>query len=351
MYSIPLIKVTLMHSFQLVSQVKLFDGAHLLMCKLVGCEFKNKEALNKMNYAIIQVNRFQVGTQSSVLTNTDIKTFELLDFDEYAPNPGRMVRGISDISSAEDLHRRCDVLMAKKILARSIVYNFVCQCHEHGKVRAEKARKVIGDLVWRGIASQRRQKLRSSSVIVQKVHRGHLARKIHAESVQSRLEEYRRFTSIWKPAISIVPESSQTLSGWSLVREKIDMKTVEKDLDDDDKETDEKLNRAAMAALQGSDEFDESSDDEEQKDESDQTLTATVNNNNELPQVAVDWSKFQISAHVLKFIKNDRDMLYRKIFIMRMKQLAKGETSHKLKKPLKGCQSVICKCLYEHCVD
>ena len=289
-----------------------------------------------MNYAIIQVNRFRTGVKISELTNIEAKTFDLYDFDEYAPNPGSMV---SDISSAEDLHRRCDVLVAKKILARSIIYNFVCQCHEHGKVRAEKARKVIGDLVWRGIASQRRQKLSSSSVIVQKVHRGYLARKIHAESVQNRLEEYRRFTSIWKPAISIVPESDQTLSGWSLVRENIDMKTVEKDFDE---ETDEKLNRAAMAALQGSDEFDESSDEEEEEDETDQTLTATVNKN-VLPQVAVDWSKFQISAHVLKFIKKDRDMLYRKLFIMRMKQLAKGETSHKLKKPLKGCQSVICK--------
>jgi len=295
-----------------------------------------------MNYAIIQVNRFGTGVKTSKLTNIEAKTFALFDFDEYAPNPGSMV---SDISSAEDLHRRCDVLVAKKILARSIIYNFVCQCHEHGKVRAEKARKVIGDLVWRGIASQRRQKLRSSSVIVQKVHRGYLARKIHAESVQNRLEEYRRFTSIWKPAISIVPESDQTLSGWSLVREKIDMKTVEKEFDE---ETDEKLNRAAMAALQEPDEFDESSDEEEGGDETDQTLTAAVNKN-ELPQVAVDWSKFQISAHVLKFIKKDRDMLYRNLFIMRMKQLAKGETSHKLKKPLKGCQSVICKSLF--CVD
>ena len=299
----------------------------------------NKEALNRMNYAIIQVNRFQVGTSTSPLTNTDVKVFHIHDFDEYAPNPGRMV---SDISSAEDLHQRCAVLKAKQILARSIVYNFVCQCHEHGKVRADKARKVIGDLVWRGIASQRRQKVRSSSVIVQKMHRGYLARKIHAESVQNRLEEYRRFTSIWKPAISIVPESDQTLSGWSLVREEIDMKTVEKDFDE---ETDEKLNRAALAALQEPDEFDESSDEEE---ETDQALTATVNNK-ELPQIAVDWSKFQISAHVLKFIKKDRDMLYRNLFIMRMKQLAKGETSHKLKKPLKGCQSVICKSL--HCVD
>ena len=292
-----------------------------------------------MNYAIIQVNRFNVGTFQSNLTNTDRKSFDLLDFDEYAPNPGRMV---SDISSVEDLHQRCAVLKAKKILARSIIYNFVCQCHEHGKVRAEKARNVIGDLVWRGVASQRRQKLRSSSVIVQKMHRGHLARKIWAEPVQNRLEEYRRFTSIWKPAISIVPESDQTLSGWSLVRENIDMKTVEKDFDE---ETDEKLNRAAMAALQEPDEFDESSDEEEGGDETDQTLTAAVNKN-ELPQVAVDWSKFQISAHVLKFIKKDRDMLYRNLFIMRMKQLAKGETSHKLKKPLKGCQSVICKSLH-----
>ena len=36
------------------------------------------------------------------------------------------------------------------------------------------------------------------------------------------------------------------------------------------------------------------------------------------------------------------DVKYKEMFVKKMKQLAKGERSHKLQKPLKGCESIIC---------
>ena len=44
------------------------------------------------------------------------------------------------------------------------------------------------------------------------------------------------------------------------------------------------------------------------------------------------------------------DVKYKEMFVKKMKQLAKGERSHKLQKPLKGCESIICEysCL---CLD
>ena len=36
------------------------------------------------------------------------------------------------------------------------------------------------------------------------------------------------------------------------------------------------------------------------------------------------------------------DAKYKEMFVKKMKQLAKGERSHKLQKPLKGCETIIC---------
>ncbi len=251
-------------------------------------------------------------------------------------------------SSIKNLSAGMNVRIAKEILARNIIADFLLRCNEERKEREGKARKVIADSVWRAIASRRRQKLRDSAIIVQKVHRGHLARNTHFEAVQQRLEDFRRFNSTWKETISQVPETEQTLSGWSLVREQIDLKKVE-ELDDEGNfaETDEKLNQAMAGALQescDSDDLDSSEEEEEEEEvDSKQSNDATTENGD---ISSIDWSKFQVSVHVIKFIKNG-DHMYRDIFVKRMKQLAKGERSHKLQKPLKGCESII----YESYMD
>ena len=47
------------------------------------------------------------------------------------------------------------------------------------------------------------------------------------------------------------------------------------------------------------------------------------------------------------------DVKYKEMFVKKMKQLAKGERSHKLQKPLKGCESIICeyRCLNTICMS
>ena len=117
------------------------DGTHSLECSLQGT---SSAQLKRLEHAIVQVNEFSV-----VTSRNNKKIFQLVDFDEIASNPGEI---IGNVESIENLNVRCDVLRAKEILARQIIADFMWRCNEQGKVRAEKARKVIGDLLWKGIA-------------------------------------------------------------------------------------------------------------------------------------------------------------------------------------------------------
>ena len=237
----------------------------------------------------------------------------------------------------------------RKSDARKVIANFMSRCNERRKERKSDARKVIGDYLWFNIASRRRRKLVLSATMVQKIHRGHLARKIHSSMVQQRLEDFRRFTSIWSGAIRHAPQPVKTLSGWALVREKIDLKRVELlDDDGDFAETDQKLVDALTGALRDDGDSNcpeedvfEAGDNDDVVGDHDGTIT-----HEEVASSDIDWSKFRVSTHVVKFIKNG-DPMYRSIFVMRMKQLARGDRSHKLQKPLKGCESII----YESYMD
>ncbi|KAL7552385.1 hypothetical protein ACHAWF_015633, partial [Thalassiosira exigua] len=236
----------------------------------------------------------------------------------------------------------------KEIVARNVIADFIWRRHEGkaGRVIADfifhhhkrsKAKKIIAGLIWRKIAGQRRQRLRGYAQTIQKLQRGHSARKLHLGMVQQRLEEFRKFTATWKHTIGLVPTSLGTLTDWALVREGLDVKKVEL-LDEDGNlaDTDDKLSRALTGALN-----------EEKKDEPlDETEfdEALPEENSVLaeegPVIKIDWSQFQVTSHVVKFMKNG-DAKYREIFVKKMKQLAKGERSHKLMKPLKGCSSII----------
>lgn len=209
-----------------------------------------------------------------------------------------------------------------------------------------RARKVVDDFVWSYITSKRRQKLKDSATRVQKVIRGYEARKIHGQEVETILSEFRRFTSVWKPAVKLAAElasaSPQSLSGWAFVRDGFNMKKTEEfDEDGNLAETDEKLNKALAGALAEShnDSEDDTTDEEVDSDEDDKPENnKMMGTNNEIPKI--DWSQFQVTHHVCRFLKRG-DKAYREIFVKKMKQLAKGERSHKLQKPLQGCQSVI----------
>jgi len=240
----------------------------------------------------------------------------------------------------------------RKIIARNAIACFIWRCHEQHKARGaiadfiwyyhqqRKARKTIADLVWQRIALRRRQKLRNSATMVQKLLRGHSVRKIYGGPLRIRLEEFRQFSSVWKKTVQKVPTSVQTLTCWAQVRERIDVKKMESmDEDGNLADTDEKLNRALMGALNEESEAEESEEEEIESKFDDLTMEE---NNAEVEKnfTKIDWSQFQVTAHVVKFMKTG-DAKYREIFVKKMKQLAKGERSHKLQKPLKGCESII----------
>lgn len=205
-----------------------------------------------------------------------------------------------------------------------------------------KARKIIDDFVCKSVAIRRWQRLRDSTKIAQRLFRGHSARKIHGDKVQARLNEFRHFTSVWKQAADSAAERASappSLTGWALVRDEINMKKME-DEDENMAETDEKLSKALAGALEEEDEVeDEYIQDEDESDTEDDAMRNTIIEAQE-KLAMIDWSQFQVTSHVCKFLKTG-DTKYREIFVKKITQLAKGERSHKLQKPLQGCESVI----------
>lgn len=229
--------------------------------------------------------------------------------------------------------------------ASADIASFIYKHHQRHKAikivgDQRKARRTINDFVRRGIIYRRSRKRRESAAIIQKVFRGHSARKIYGEKVQTRLVEFRHFTSVWKQTVEAAAERASappSLTGWALVRDEINMKKAEEE-DEHMAETDEKLSKALAGALEEEDEV----EDEVIEDESDLEDEMMKNNAIEAQEklAMIDWSQFQVTSHVCKFLKTG-DTKYREIFVKKMTQLAKGERSHKLQKPLQGCESVI----------
>ena len=228
----------------------------------------------------------------------------------------------------------------KQVKAAETIIGFVWHHYQQ-----RKSRKVIENLVWRTIALQRWRRSRNSAITIQTNLRGMSARRMYLSTLQPRLDDVRHFYTVWKTPIEHVPHSVQSLSGWALVRERMDLKRV--DLLDEDgnlADADEKLCRALTVALSEDDETEEEGDAEIEDSFNDMTLEEKVTVREQETPAIIDWSQFQVTSHVVKFMKNG-DSKYREIFVKRMKQLAKGERSHKLQKPLKGCGSIICKYL------
>lgn len=89
-----------------------------------------------------------------------------------------------------------------------------------------------------------------------------------------------------------------TLSGWSLVREKIDLKKVEL-LDDDGNfaEREKKLDEALTGAMQEDDNADIVLEEDEVEEEE---YTSADKDFGEKVPLAHDWSKFQVSSNLSK---------------------------------------------------
>jgi hypothetical protein len=163
---------------------------------------------------------------------------------------------------------------------------------------------------------------------------------LNAKTVASKSVINQFLVSRNKVVLTPPPSQSGTLSGWTLVREKIDLKKVEL-LDDDGNfaERDQKLDEALTGAMQEDDNANAVPEEDEVEEDEDNTNGDKDDVDEKVP-LALDWSKFQVSSHVVKSIKNI-DKKFREIFVARMRQLASGARSHKLQKPLKGCVSII----------
>jgi len=197
----------------------------------------------------------------------------------------------------------------KDILARNVIADFVWRCSEKQKAtevistfiwkyhQEQKARKVIGNLIWSTIALQRRRRSRGSAISIQKIVRGVIARGTYLEILQPRLDAVRHFYDVWKKTIDQVPPSVSSLTGWGLVRERLDLKRV--DLLDEDgnlADTDEKLNQALSVAMIEEDESEEIEDEEVEDALSHLTIEEDQVNAQEN---MIDWSLFQVSVHIL----------------------------------------------------
>ena len=233
------------------------------------------------------------------------------------------------------------MLVMRQVKAREAICDFIWHHHQQ-----RKSRKVIATFVWRTIVLQRRRRSRSSAITIQKHLRGVSIRRIYSSTLQPRLEDIHHFYAVWKKPLGLVPHNVQSLSGWALVRDRTDLKRV--DLLDEDgnlAETDEKLEDALLRALSDDNKTNKTWGVEQVEEEfSDLAVGNDHSHSEQINSEPIDWSQFQVTSHVVKFMKNG-DTKYREIFVKRMKQLAKGERSHKLQKPLQGCESVICECL------
>ena len=217
-----------------------------------------------------------------------------------------------------------------------------------GWISVYMAKQTIQSFVYRNykrVLMQRKQQvIKNAAMTIQKVARGRLTRKLYRGPLLLRLGESQQFNEIWMDAINKVPETCDSLSGWSLVREELDGKRRAQLLDDNGNLTDldERLGQAVTGALNENNEV----IDEYEKEDADfntdfkDDLTLDKEECNTIDE-CIDWTQFQMTSHVVKFIKHG-DPKYREIFVKRLKQLAKGERSHKLQKPLKGCDSIIC---------
>jgi hypothetical protein len=192
---------------------------------------------------------------------------------------------------------------------------------------------------YRARNKRRMQRLNRAAVVVQSNIRGYATRKIYASVLMSRMEESQRFMPVWGHVIASLNSNTMAPTSWVGIREQlIDIKVG---LDDEVlDETDQKLNRAMEGAV--SNEVDDLISNDEcsegvELEEDDEGITEAMHDDANTNQ---QWLSFQMTSHVVKFLQQG-DKKYRSFFVRRMRQLAAGERSRILQKPLKGSKSII----------
>ena len=193
---------------------------------------------------------------------------------------------------------------------------------------------------YRAIHLRRRKRTNNAAISIQRYVRGYSTRKFYSGALTLRLEESRQFYIVWGNLLESILNFSSTC--WSSIREKLlDIKVG---IDDDlFIKTDEKLKKALNVAVKEEDVHNNNSclDDETAID----LGALTIDDEENLSKKGKDatgneWMSFQMSSHVVKFLQQG-DKKYRSFFVRRMQQLARGERSRILRKPLKGSNSHI----------
>eukprot|EP00986_Skeletonema_menzelii_P020165 scaffold30419_cov154-Skeletonema_menzelii.AAC.1 len=207
-----------------------------------------------------------------------------------------------------------------------------------------KAKTIIGTFLRRNyyhaMHRRRLQQSNNAATVIQSAFRAYVTRKIYVNVLVRRLEESHQFTNIWGRVISSIGSVS-TSTCWTDIREQlIDIKVG---LDDEMlNDTDQRLNRATNEAVE--EEYIQR-DDENVPDEiiDSEELASHDDVSNEAARQLDDrnqWLSFHMTSHVVKFLQQG-DKKYRSFFVRRMRQLASGERSRILQKPLKGSKGLI----------
>eukprot|EP00984_Skeletonema_dohrnii_P006920 scaffold2465_cov93-Skeletonema_dohrnii-CCMP3373.AAC.4 len=210
-----------------------------------------------------------------------------------------------------------------------------------------KAKAVIGSFLRRNyyhaLHRRRLQKSNDAATLIQSIIRAYATRKIFANVLMRRMEESQHFAIVWGRVIASI-DNIATSTSWADIREQLIVIDIKVGLDDEMlDDTDQKLSRAMEGAVQ-----DESSGDDDEIvtdviiDSEDLVPDGAVTNQatRNLNNSSTQWLSFQMSSHVVKFLQQG-DKKYRSFFVRRMHQLASGERSRILQKPLKGSKTVI----------
>ena len=210
-----------------------------------------------------------------------------------------------------------------------------------------KARKIIGSSLCRNyhraIYKRRLQQCNNAATLIQSAIRAYNIRKIYANVLTRRMEESQRFTHVWGRAIASIDDYSTPTSWTDMKEQLIDIKVGLNDemLDD----TDQRLSRAVEDAVKEQEEEENNWNEEGIDGAASEVDKLSLDDDidEELPQNITDssqWLSFQMTSHVVKFLQQG-DKKYRSFFVRRMRQLASGERSRILQKPLKGSKTLI----------
>ncbi len=206
-----------------------------------------------------------------------------------------------------------------------------------------KAKATISSFVRRNhyhaMHRRRIQQSTNAAIIIQSVMRAYATRKLFANVIMQRMEESQRFSTLWDRVIAVVDNAATaTATSWADIRERlIDIKVGLDDemLDDTDQKLSVAMEEAVLDESDGED-YDFVPDDATDL----KKLVPHDGGTEELNSSSNQWLSFQMTSHVVKFLQQG-DKKYRSFFVRRMRQLASGERSRILQKPLKGSKTHI----------